>query len=301
MRPSFQFYPGDWTGNSNLRRCSFAEKGAWIEVMCLMHDQEDYGVLRWPLKDIAQAAGCTLAHLKGLVAKGVLKGSDATITEPFTYIPRSGRRNGDPVELIPIQNGPVWYCSRMVKDEYVRTIRGESSRFGEGNDAAPKAAPDNAPKQSSSRAPKPPFGDGSSSSSSSSSSIEEKITTPPTPRSRGKAFDACGIELPSWLGQEDWQAWVADRKDRGKPITKQAAVLQVKQLEKYRCQGFSPHDVIAHSIAGGYQGLFPANSRIASSPSPGPGSSGGSPGLNRQEALEKRNLEIGRQWAQGRT
>ncbi|MDX3877622.1 MAG: hypothetical protein QHC81_03950 [Achromobacter sp.] len=165
-RPSFQFYPGDWTGNSNLRRCTHAEKGAWLDIMCLMHDQEEYGVLRWPMKEIAQAAGCQVALVKGLVAKGVLKGDDKVLAEPFVYTPRSGRKDGEPVTLVTPQDGPIWYSSRMVKDEYVRTIRGEGSRFGEGNDAASKAAP----KQPSKSSPKPPLGDGSSSSSSSSPS-----------------------------------------------------------------------------------------------------------------------------------
>jgi hypothetical protein len=160
-RPSFQFYPGDWQVNSNLRRCTHAEKGAWVDVMVLMHDQDDeYGVLRWPLKEIAQSIGAPVALLRGLVAKGVLKGSDSELTEAYIYTPRSGRKDGEPVTLIAPQPGPVWYSSRMVKDEYVRTIRGEASRFGADDGDAPKAQ--------SKPAPKPPFGDGSSSSSSSS-------------------------------------------------------------------------------------------------------------------------------------
>lgn len=158
-RPSFQFYPGDWTSNSNLRRCSHAEKGIWIDVMCLLHDQEEYGIVRWPLKEIAQAVNCTVAVLRGLVTKGILKGADAPhAVEPFVYVPRSGRKDGDPVILVNAQPGPIWYSSRMVKDEYVRTIRGESSRFGAGDGDAPKVAP------------KPPLGDGSSASASASPS-----------------------------------------------------------------------------------------------------------------------------------
>ena len=65
-RPSFQFYPGDWQANSNLRRCTHAEKGVWGDVMCLLHDQEIYGVLRWSLKEIAQAVGCSVSVLKAL-------------------------------------------------------------------------------------------------------------------------------------------------------------------------------------------------------------------------------------------
>ena len=143
-RPSFQFYPDDWTGNANLRRCSPAARGVWVDVMCLMHDQEDYGVLRWPLKDIAQAAGASLAHVRELVEKRVLKGIDSGECESFVYVPRSGRKDGDPVTLVPTQAGPIWYSSRMVKDEYVRTIRAEST----GSGGSPKGAP------------KPPFGEG---------------------------------------------------------------------------------------------------------------------------------------------
>lgn len=131
-RPSFQFYPADWLGNTNLRRCTHAEKGAWLDVMCLLHDSADqYGALRWPLADIALAAGCDVATLQALIDKGVMKGADAGQTcEVFVYVPRSGRKDGEPVTLIAEQEGPLWYSSRMVRDEYVNHIRGGSSRFG---------------------------------------------------------------------------------------------------------------------------------------------------------------------------
>lgn len=156
-RPSFQFYPGDWSSNPNLKRCTFAERGIWVEVMCLMHDQDEYGVLRWPLKEIAGAVGCKVSELQSLVRKGVMKGDDGTLDEPFVYVPRSGRKDGDPVTLIDTQDGPIWYSSRMVKDEYVRTIRGGEAIKGD------------TPKHS----PNPPIGAafgprGSSSSSSPS-------------------------------------------------------------------------------------------------------------------------------------
>jgi hypothetical protein len=142
-RPSFQFYPGDWAANPNLKRCNFAEKGIWLEVMCLMHDQAEYGVLRWPLKEIAEAVKCRAAELQAIVRKGVLKGNDAQLDEAFIYVPRSGRKDGAPVTLVPTQAGPVWYSSRMVKDEYVRSTAGAATRFGASADAdkAPARAP----------------------------------------------------------------------------------------------------------------------------------------------------------------
>lgn len=164
-RPSFQFYPADWASNPNLKRCTFAEKGVWLEVMCLMHDQAEYGVLRWPLKEVAEAVKCKPAELMALQRKGVLKGSDTLLDAPFVYVPRSGRKDGPPVTLVDTQAGPIWYSSRMVKDEYVRTLRADSG----GNGETPKPAP------------KPPlgetFGGGfgpRGSSSSSSPSVKEE-------------------------------------------------------------------------------------------------------------------------------
>jgi hypothetical protein len=161
-RPSFQFYPGDWQKNANLRRCSPAARGVWIDILCLLHDSEsEYGVLRWPLKDIANAASAPMSLVKELVSKGVLKGADKD-AEPYVFRPKHAGKVGEPVILVAPFDGPVWYSSRFVRDEYVRQKRGESTRFDTAN-------------QPDSRSPKvrvgEPQGDGPSSSSSPSGSV----------------------------------------------------------------------------------------------------------------------------------
>ena len=193
-RPSFQFYPADWQANSNLRRCTHEEKGIWIDVMCLLHDQEEYGIVRWSLKEIAQAIGCTTQKVRGLVSKGVLKGADVgEDCQPQIYIPRSGRREGAPVTLIPQQAGPIWFSSRMVEDEYKRVLRGEHGAspkptpnpspkppIGEGIDEAPKPTPNPSPDPSPfTRAPvqAPRAAPSSSSSSSSKPCLQPASTT----------------------------------------------------------------------------------------------------------------------------
>ncbi|NNH19117.1 phage protein [Bordetella trematum] len=96
---------------------------------------------------------------------------------------------------------------------------------------------------------------------------KDKKQPPPNPRQRGQSFDASAIDLPDWLDREDWAAWVADRKARKKPITEKAAELQIKQLAGLRQQGHAPADVIAHSIASSYQGLFaPSTSNRTAQP-----------------------------------
>lgn len=176
-RPSFQFYPKDWHTNANLRRCSHAARGAWMDVMCVLHDSDTYGLVRWPLAELANAAGAPVKLLRELVDKSVLKGADKGACPPLVYIPRSGRKDGDPVTLVPEQPGPIWYSSRMVRDEYVRTIRGESGR-PEGAADPPKPTSKPPPKAASKASPKPPlgatFGPRGSSSSSSDSSLRSE-------------------------------------------------------------------------------------------------------------------------------
>lgn len=162
-RPSFQFYPADWRANAKLRRCSPAARGAWMDVLCLLHDADDYGIQRWPLADIAQAAGVPLKLLRELADKGVLKGSDKNC-EAFTFTPTHAGKKGETVTLIEAAAGPCWYCSRFVEDEYIRQRRGTATRFDSENQP---------PKPEPKASPKPPIGgrqgDGPTSTSTSTS------------------------------------------------------------------------------------------------------------------------------------
>lgn len=172
-RPAFQFYVGDWLRNAKLRRCSPAARGAWIDVLCLLHGSDEYGVLRWPLTDIAQAAGLPVKLLRELAEKGVLKGSDQQAIV-YTYTPRHAGTEGDPVDLIVAGDGPCWYCSRFVRDEHIRKVRGGKTRFDSENQPQtrqPKATPNNPPN------PRVGDGEGGGASSSSSTSVKQEPHT----------------------------------------------------------------------------------------------------------------------------
>lgn len=204
-RPAFQFYPADWRNNANLRRCSEAARGAWIDVLCLMHDSDEYGVLRWPLADIAQAAGLPIKLLQELSRKGVLKGADSDGAN-YRWAPVHAGKAGDLVTLVAAGDGPCWYCSRFVKDEYKRQRRGANSRFGEDN-PPPKAAP------------KPPIGAhegyGASSSSSTTSTKQEQKTR------AGRSPN--GSRLPAgWTLPPDWRAWAQSERPELNPDTEAA-------------------------------------------------------------------------------
>ncbi|MCL8360732.1 DUF1376 domain-containing protein [Escherichia coli] len=86
-------------------------------------------------------------------------------------------------------------------------------------------------------------------------------TDPPLNHPRGnrgvKKFDPLDIALPNWISVSLWREWVEFRQALRKPIrTEQGANGAIRELEKFRQQGFSPEQVIRHSIANEYQGLF---------------------------------------------
>ncbi|WP_136147293.1 YdaU family protein [Escherichia coli] len=80
---------------------------------------------------------------------------------------------------------------------------------------------------------------------------------PPRGNRGVKKFDPLDIALPNWISVSLWREWVEFRQALRKPIrTEQGANGAIRELEKFRQQGFSPDQVIRHSIANESQGLF---------------------------------------------
>ena len=180
-RPAFQFYPADWRSNAKLRRCSEAARGAWMDVLCVLHDSDEYGVVRYPLAELARAAGVPLRLLKELAAKDVLKGADAA-APAYVFAPFHAGKAGQEVTLVEASDGPCWYSTRFVRDEHVRQKRGGGTRFTEENQ--PPKAP-----------PIPPIGDGKGDGASSalaSASASAKSETPEAVKHTPPAADGDG-------------------------------------------------------------------------------------------------------------
>ena len=209
-RPSFQYYPSDWGQNTKLRRCSWAARGAWIEVMGLFHDSDQYGLLRWTLKEIAQAVGCPLPLVKELVSKEVLKGTDKGFIAAYTYTPKSGRKAGPTVTLLAEQEGPLWYSSRMVRDEYIRLKKANMELYKHSPNAAPDNRIDDGFGGASDNSPMPPIGELSGDApmppksdlpTSSSSPSVNKTTPYPAEAGLPAASRKSGIRLQTFLDE----------------------------------------------------------------------------------------------------
>lgn len=133
--PSFQFYPGDWLKDAELRRCSHAAKGVWIDMLCLMFECDERGVLAtagraWTFDEIVRAVGgepeLTLSCLHELLEKRVAR-RRASLGKPDCSV------------------GAI-YSARMVRDEEQRKRNAERvRRHRSSDDVTPVKRPCNAP------------------------------------------------------------------------------------------------------------------------------------------------------------
>lgn len=72
-------------------------------------------------------------------------------------------------------------------------------------------------------------------------------------------------ELPLWINQEAWNAWVEYRKEKKQKLTSKTIALQIKFLEK----DIPNHvEIIEQSIRNGWTGLFPLKSNTVGSDKP---------------------------------
>ena len=69
--PWFKFYPTDWQADPELRRCSLAARGLWIELIGVMHRSVEYGHLDPSLteREIAQLVGSPLKTVRSALAE----------------------------------------------------------------------------------------------------------------------------------------------------------------------------------------------------------------------------------------
>jgi hypothetical protein len=191
-RPSFQFYPADWKGNAKLRRCSEAARGVWMDVLCVLHDEDTYGVAIYPLEELCRAAGAAVKLVKELVARGVLKGADAG---PVVHI-KEIRHAGKVTEITVIDTvGPCWFSSRMVDDEHSRTAKGASTRFTASNQ--PSGSPNG--RQGDGEGERQVDGSTASTSSPSSQKKKKESSLRSDTRSRGTRWPSEAVVSEEWI------------------------------------------------------------------------------------------------------
>lgn len=146
--PALQFYPGDWRKDVGVQSLSYHDRGVWHELLMLMHESEERGVMVLngsPMSDEA------IGRLLGL--------DNQTLTTTLTTLLTTGVASRQP-------GTGALMCRRMVRDEQIRQIRKDAGKLG-GNPALLNQKPTTKVKQK----PTP----------SVSSSVSSSKQNPPSP------------------------------------------------------------------------------------------------------------------------
>ncbi|WP_051719114.1 hypothetical protein [Hymenobacter sp. IS2118] len=157
--PAIQFYPGDWHKDQGVQALDLAQRGAWFELLLMMHDSDERGVL---LVNGAPMPDAVIARRLGLDNQ-----SANQILTTLLDFGVASRRESD----------GALYCRRMVKDENLRRIRTAAGKKG-GNPLLLNQTPNQNPSAGDKQIPTPSF---SSSVTSSKEEREAADATPPAP------------------------------------------------------------------------------------------------------------------------
>jgi uncharacterized phage protein (TIGR02220 family) len=142
--PALQFYPADWRKDLAVQALGYHDRGVWFEMLCLMHESSERGVMLLNGSPISEDV---IARLLGLDNQTF----NQTLTTLLTYGVAKRRQDDSAI-----------FSKRMVDDEKLCKIRREAGKLG-GNPVLLKQKGTTRDKQ----IPTP-------SSSSSSSSTDSK-------------------------------------------------------------------------------------------------------------------------------
>ncbi|TGE15993.1 hypothetical protein [Hymenobacter elongatus] len=136
--PAIQFYPGDWHKDQGVQALDLAQRGAWFELLLMMHDSDERGVL---LVNGQPMPDAVIARRLGL--------DNQTANQILTTLLDYGvvsRRESD----------GALFCRRMVKDEKLRRVRTAAGKKG-GNPNLLNQKPNQTPTIGDKQIPTPSF------------------------------------------------------------------------------------------------------------------------------------------------
>lgn len=180
--PSLQFYVGDWLSDPELRSCSVAARGLFIDLMCLMHRSKVYGKL---LINGSRAEDKQVINLLRIHHKTYYK----SLKELLDY------------GVVKQDEDGVYYNARMMRDKALRDKAVEDGKLGgnpvlTGGGVNPKDNPKvNGGVKPSSSSPSP-------SSSDNNVNDDDKRNGRPRKRRREPIRDEMKLKDEFWRLQE---------------------------------------------------------------------------------------------------
>lgn len=200
--PAMQFYPADWRKDPAVQALGYFERGVWFEMLCLMHESSERGVLLLNGMPMPEEA---LSNALGLDNQTL----NTCITKLVTY--GVVKRRDDDGAL---------FSKRMVADERLCQMRRECGKLG-GN---PNLVKQN--KTSGVKQIKPP---------SIPSSSSDKTKRDARTSALDERFDRFWTEYPKKVGKEAARkAWLKMKPDIDAVLK---ALLWQKESEQWKKDG----------------------------------------------------------------
>ncbi|NYH24675.1 hypothetical protein [Paraburkholderia bryophila] len=176
--PAMQFYPADWRKDPGVQALGFHDRGVWFEILCIMHESSERGVL---LLNGLPMPTQALANILGLDIQIL----NQTLTNLTTY----------GVAKVRHADGAL-YSKRMVADENLCQIRREAGKKG-GNPALLNQKSNQADNQAVNQTATP------SSSSSSSSSSSTTVSKPLSPAAQSVESECGPVQASLIPGEQE--------------------------------------------------------------------------------------------------
>ena len=261
-----QFYPADWLGDT--RSLSLAAKGAWIDILCILHSSTTRGERTLSLIEWSRIMGASLEQSVSVI--------DELATSGVADVSQNGNAvcNGICNAVCNANVTPdvtlVTLCNRRMKNEAItqaqaRAIAREKTRIRvERHRLAKKRNPDSEHRKSNdseggcnaSNAPVTPY------------NLETRnynTINPPLPPTGGERRETTNFPdcLNTPVFQAAWREWLDYRKSqRWKPLKPASITRQLAALSEYGEAGAI--DSINQSIRNSWQGLFPIKNKPGS-------------------------------------
>lgn len=161
--PSFQFYPGDWLKDPQLRMAASSSRGIWIDLICAMWEAPDRGALEGTPAQFCKLVGCSADEFSLFLTEA-----------KSLHFANIREMSADPQGVIRIE------CRRILRDEKQRKhwAKQKSNQRGR-SESAPKST-DCPPNVCEVSTQCPPVSSSSYSSSKRENALKGKKRKPKT-------------------------------------------------------------------------------------------------------------------------
>lgn len=227
--PAIQFYPGDWHKDQGVQALDLMQRGAWFELLLMMHDSDERGVL---LVNGSPMPDAVIARRLGLDNQS----ANQILTTLLEYGVAS-RRESD----------GALYCRRMVKDENLRRVRTAAGKKG-GNPLLLNQSANQNPTTGDKQIPTPSFSSSITSTKEEREAVDAALLAPNSENSETSSSGPPLLEIEA--APEETREVARPRRQNVPPT--------LPEVQAYAAEQY-PNSLEAHTEAAAFHDHYASN------------------------------------------